>query len=356
MIALLSPAKTLDYERPLPPVDATVPRFAAEASTLAAAAANLSQKRLAELMDISTKLAKLNADRFVGFDAQPERPALYAFAGDVYLGFEARTLDEPGVYFAQDHVRMLSGLYGLLRVLLPIFPEQMWWVQTPLLWLAVASVVMSAFAALAQTDLKRMLGYLSISHLGYCTLAVVAAARITPGDAHWVSEKSAALSGAMLQMFNHGLIAATFFGLVGWLEDRNGGTRALSGFGGWGKSAPMFCGAMGVVMFASVGLPGLSGFVGEFLIFKGVVALAPWAAALSSAGLLVTAVFLLNFAQKVWHGPLSARGEGVSDLSLRERWIVAPSLILIFALGLYPQVALRIVNATVSGLVEQLGI
>lgn len=117
MIALLSPAKTLDYERPLPPVDATMPRFAAEASTLAAAAANLSQKRLSELMDISKKLAKLNADRFAGFDAQPERPALYAFAGDVYLGFEARTLDEAGVDFAQDHVRMLSGLYGLLRPL-----------------------------------------------------------------------------------------------------------------------------------------------------------------------------------------------------------------------------------------------
>ena len=117
MIALLSPAKTLDFERPLPPVDATPPRFAAEASILAAAAANLGQKRLAELMDISKKLAKLNADRFAGFDAQPERPALYAFAGDVYLGFEARTLDESGVAFAQDHVRMLSGLYGLLRPL-----------------------------------------------------------------------------------------------------------------------------------------------------------------------------------------------------------------------------------------------
>ena len=117
MIALLSPAKTLDYERPLPTVEPTVPRFAVEASSLAASAANLSQKRLADLMDISKKLAKLNADRFAGFDAQPERPALYAFAGDVYLGFEAYTLDESGVAFAQDHVRMLSGLYGLLRPL-----------------------------------------------------------------------------------------------------------------------------------------------------------------------------------------------------------------------------------------------
>jgi len=117
VIALLSPAKTLDYERPLPPVEPTVPRFAVEASSLAASAANLSQKRLADLMDISKKLAKLNADRFAGFDAQPERPALYAFAGDVYLGLEAYTLDESGVAFAQDHVRMLSGLYGLLRPL-----------------------------------------------------------------------------------------------------------------------------------------------------------------------------------------------------------------------------------------------
>jgi len=117
VITLLSPAKTLDYDNPVPPVEATRPRFAAEASALAASAANLTQKRLSELMHISPKLAKLNADRFAGFDAQPERPALYAFAGDVYLGFEALTLDESAIAFAQDHVRMLSGLYGLLRPL-----------------------------------------------------------------------------------------------------------------------------------------------------------------------------------------------------------------------------------------------
>jgi cytoplasmic iron level regulating protein YaaA (DUF328/UPF0246 family) len=117
VITLLSPAKTLDYDNPVPPVEATTPRFVAEASALAASAANLTQKRLSELMHISPKLAKLNADRFAGFDAQPERPALYAFAGDVYLGFEARTLDDSAIAFAQDHVRMLSGLYGLLRPL-----------------------------------------------------------------------------------------------------------------------------------------------------------------------------------------------------------------------------------------------
>lgn len=117
MIALLSPAKTLDYERPIPAVTPTEPRFAEEAQTLAAAASRLTQKKLAELMHISPKLAKLNADRFAGFADGPERPALFAFAGDVYTGFEAMTLDEPAIAFAQDHVRMLSGLYGLLRPL-----------------------------------------------------------------------------------------------------------------------------------------------------------------------------------------------------------------------------------------------
>ncbi|WP_242181760.1 peroxide stress protein YaaA [Sphingomonas sp. CARO-RG-8B-R24-01] len=115
MIALLSPAKTLDYDSALPPIDPTRPLFETEATTLAKAAAHLSQKRLSELMSISPKLAKLNADRFAHFAESPERPALFAFAGDVYTGLEAATLDAPALDFAQDHVRMLSGLYGLLR-------------------------------------------------------------------------------------------------------------------------------------------------------------------------------------------------------------------------------------------------
>ena len=125
MIALLSPAKTLDYDRPLPPVEPSDPRFAEDAGRLAAAAAKLSAKKLSALMHISDKLAKLNTQRFRGFAEQPERPALYAFAGDVYLGLEARTLDEPAVAFAQDHVRILSGLYGLLRPLDRIRPYRL---------------------------------------------------------------------------------------------------------------------------------------------------------------------------------------------------------------------------------------
>jgi cytoplasmic iron level regulating protein YaaA (DUF328/UPF0246 family) len=117
MIAILSPAKTLDYETPLPELEATAPRFGSEAETLAAAAARLPQKKLSLLMTISPALAKLNHDRFLGFAEAEERPAMFAFAGDVYVGLDAGTLEPEAVDFAQDHLRMLSGLYGLLRPL-----------------------------------------------------------------------------------------------------------------------------------------------------------------------------------------------------------------------------------------------
>jgi hypothetical protein len=125
MIALLSPAKTLDYDTPLPPLTPTRPRFADEAAALARSAARLSQKRLSELMHISPALAKLNADRFHGFADAPERPAIHAFAGDVYTGFEVATLADEAVAFAQDHLRLLSGLYGLLRPLDLIRPYRL---------------------------------------------------------------------------------------------------------------------------------------------------------------------------------------------------------------------------------------
>ncbi len=117
MIVLLSPAKSLDYKSALPDFTPTRPRFAEEAADLAAHAAKLGAAKLASLMSISDKLAALNAERYRDFAAAPERPALFAFNGDVYTGFEAHTLEEPAIAFAQNHVRILSGLYGLLRPL-----------------------------------------------------------------------------------------------------------------------------------------------------------------------------------------------------------------------------------------------
>lgn len=125
MIVVLSPAKSLDFERALPPCTPTRPRFEGEASALAKACARLSRKRLCELMRISPALAQLNADRYRGFANAPERPTVYAFAGDVYLGLDARSLPEEAVTYAQDHLRMLSGLYGLLRPLDAIRPYRL---------------------------------------------------------------------------------------------------------------------------------------------------------------------------------------------------------------------------------------
>lgn len=125
MLAILSPAKTLDFQRDYPAIAATLPRFEAESVVLAAAAAGLGERRLAQLMDISDNLAQLNADRFAQFADLPERPAIHAFAGDVYRGFEAHSLDPEALDFAQDHIRILSGLYGLLRPFDAIRPHRL---------------------------------------------------------------------------------------------------------------------------------------------------------------------------------------------------------------------------------------
>jgi len=125
MLAVLSPAKSLDYATPIPPFAETTPRFEAESMILATAAAELSPARLRDIMGISENLAVLNAERYGNFENLPARAAIYAFAGDVYIGFEAKTLDEPAILFAQDHVRILSGLYGLIRPLDAIRPYRL---------------------------------------------------------------------------------------------------------------------------------------------------------------------------------------------------------------------------------------
>lgn len=125
MLAVISPAKSLDYRRPLPPLEPSAPRFEDEAVRLAGAAAKLSKRKLGELMHISDGLAGLNAGRFRNFADQEARPALYAFAGDVYMGFEVRSLEPQAVEFAQHHLRILSGLYGLLRPLDGIRPYRL---------------------------------------------------------------------------------------------------------------------------------------------------------------------------------------------------------------------------------------
>jgi NADH-quinone oxidoreductase subunit M len=245
-------------------------------------------------------------------------------------------------------------VYGFLRILVPIFPDQIHALRTPLLALAVITIIFSACAAFAQKDLKRMLAYSSINHLGYCLLAVFAV--VTTGDAAAApaTEKAAALNGVFLQMFNHGLTAATLFWFLSLLERRSGGVLGVNDFGGLRKVAPVFCGLMGIALFSSLGLPGLNGFVGEFLIFKGVFPLATCSASLSVIGLLVTAIFILTLLQRVFNGPLNEKWRAFPDLTVGERWLVAPAIALMFVLGIYPQLILGVVNSTVMKMVEQL--
>jgi NADH-quinone oxidoreductase subunit M len=246
------------------------------------------------------------------------------------------------------------GVYGFLRVLLPIFPEQVRLVLTPLMWLAVLTIVLSACAAFAQRDLKRILAYSSINHLGYCLLALFAVTGAAADVNQPELQKAAALNGVLLQMFNHGLTASALFLFVWLIEKRSGGLRGLEDFGGIRKVVPVFTGLMGIALFSSLGLPGLNGFVGEFLIFKGVFPLAPWAAALSTLGLLVTAIFLLTIIQRVFCGPLNGRWAQMPDLTLSERALVAGPIALMFVLGLWPQLVLGVIDSTVVKMVQQL--
>lgn len=237
------------------------------------------------------------------------------------------------------------GVYGFLRILWPIFPEPLQAAATPLLWLALGGVVLGAYAAMKQTDLKRMVAYSSVNHLSYCLLAlfaVAAAGRTNP------AASAAALSGTILQLFNHGLSAAALFYCVGILENRSGGKRGLADFGGVRSTAPVFAGLCGIALFSSLGLPGLNGFVGEFLIFRGVFGLTPWAAAVATLGLLATALFLLTFWQRVFHGPAAGSGVNFRDLDASEVVTLLPLIALMFVLGLVPQLLAGLINPLVT--------
>ena len=246
------------------------------------------------------------------------------------------------------------GVYGFLRILLPLFPHQIQALRTPLLALAVITIVFSASAAFAQKDLKRIFAYSSINHLGYCLLAIFAVATAGAGLATPANEKAAAISGVFLQMFNHGLTAATLFWFISLIEQRSGGLRGLHDFGGLRKVAPVFCGLMGIALFSSLGLPGLNGFVGEFLIFKGVFPLAMCSASLSVIGLLVTAIFILTVLQRVFNGPLNPKWSAFSDLTTGERAMLAVPIALMFVLGVCPQIVMGFINHTVVEMVKQL--
>ncbi|MGA2851871.1 MAG: NADH-quinone oxidoreductase subunit M [Terracidiphilus sp.] len=241
------------------------------------------------------------------------------------------------------------GVYGLLRIAIPLFGAQIATIRTPLLVLAVATVVMGAWAAVAQRDLKRVFAYSSVNHLGYCLLGIFALAVPATGVAAAASQ-AAALNGVILQMFNHGVTAAALFWFVAMLQARTGGHRGISDFGGLRKPAPVLAGLMGIALFSSLGLPGLNGFVGEFLIFRGTFSLAWVASTVSILGLLVTATVILTVIQKVFSGPVPERLASFPDMTHGERMAMAPVIGLMLLIGILPQLIVDSVNPTVVNL------
>jgi NADH-quinone oxidoreductase subunit M len=250
-----------------------------------------------------------------------------------------------GVSMVLTGVLSKMGVYGFVRLLLPLFPNQIKIIGPWLLALAICSILLAPLAAWAQRDLKRMIAYLSINHLGYCMLAlfVVAASPVVAAriDTH------AALSGVFMQIFNHGITAASLFYFAGLLEQRRG-LRGIDDFGGLMQRTPLLCGWMSVAMFSSLGLPGLNGFIGEFLIFKGSFALSAAFTAIAVIGLLVTAIVFVRAMQSLFSGPLAESCSAFPDLLGHEKLVVIPVTLLMFAIGITPQFLFNIFNTTVA--------
>jgi len=239
------------------------------------------------------------------------------------------------------------GVYGFLRVVLPIFSTSVSEYSPLLTSLAVLTIVFGALGALAQRDLKTLVAYSSVSHLGYCLLGVFVVGAIGGS----VNDRALALNGVIVQMFAHGLSGAGLFYFVGLIEQRTG-TRDLSDLGGLRKTIPVFAGVMGIVLFASLGLPGLAGFVGEFMIFRGAFPLSMTMIAVAVLGLLLTALYLLRMMDKVFFGPQDDRWNQVADLSGIERLVGGFLAVSLFVVGMVPAPLVTLSNSAVTQLAK----
>jgi NADH-quinone oxidoreductase subunit M len=242
-------------------------------------------------------------------------------------------------------VLLKLGAYGFMRLVLPLFPDQARQFAGPLALLATAAIVFGALASFAQTDFKRLVAYSSVNHMGFVVLAIAAA-----GLAHGTADAQIAMEGAILQMFNHGLSAAGMFFLVGVLYDRTH-TRNLQDFGGLFPLVPIYGGILIFTSMASLGLPGLNGFVSEFLVIRGTYPLLTIFTAIAMIGVLFTGAYILKAIMKVLHGPLNGRwsyGEHrLAEIRTRELVVVTPLMILMLVLGVWPAWILDVINKAV---------
>ena len=240
-------------------------------------------------------------------------------------------------------VLLKLGAYGFLRLVLPLYPEEARYYAGALAFLATMAIIFGAFASYGQDDFKRLVAYSSVNHMGFVVLGIAAAA-----FAAGTEDAVIALNGAVLQMFNHGISAAGMFFLVGVIYERTH-TRDLNDFGGLFPLIPVYGGILMFTAMASLGLPGLNGFISEFLVVRGAWPIFTVYTALSMLGLLFTGAYILKGIKKTLHGPLNEAWIGrISEINLREIIVMAPLLVLMLWIGVWPAWILDVINRAMA--------
>jgi NADH-quinone oxidoreductase subunit M len=245
------------------------------------------------------------------------------------------------------------GTYGFVRISLPMFPETFKAYAFFIAILALLGIVYGALVAMAQTDLKKLVAYSSVNHMGYVMLGVAAAAGAV-GLPEKARAATIALNGAVFEMVAHGIITGALFLIVGVIYDYRAHVRGVNDFGGLGATLPRYTGVTTVAMLASLGLPGLMGFVAEFLIFVGSFGVFPELTVIAVTGVIFSAAMFLWTIQRIFLGPPNTRWEALPDLDARETWSLAPLVVLMFVFGVYPRPLLDIINVAMTGLVSAL--
>ncbi len=240
-------------------------------------------------------------------------------------------------------VLLKMGAYGFLRMVLPLYPHEAQQFAGWLAFLAVMAIIFGAFGAYGQDDFKRLVAYSSINHMGFVVLGIAAAAK-----AIGTLDATIALNGAVLQMFNHGLSAAGMFFLVGVIYERTH-TRDLNEFGGLFPLVPVYGGILIFTSMASLGLPGLNGFISEFLVVRGSWPIFTVYTAVAMLGLLFTGSYILKGIKKVLHGPLNEKWVGhLTEINARELLVITPLMVLMLELGVWPAWLLDVINRAMS--------
>lgn len=238
-------------------------------------------------------------------------------------------------------VLLKMGTYGFLRFAIPLFPQAAVEAMPIIAALGAIAIVYGALVCMIQPDMKRLIAYSSVSHLGFVMLGMAAL-------------NAQGVQGSIYQMLGHGLSTGALFLAVGVIYERRH-TRLIADFGGLWKQMPIYGGLFMVAMLSSVGLPGLNGFVGEFLILLGAFGVYPVAAAIAVSGVVLGAVYLLWMFQRVMLGPLDKpENASLKDVSLREILVFLPLVVMMFVMGLYPQPFLNRIGPTVDAYLAEL--